>query len=625
MKNQANLFLRWPAFALLLTGTSIFAGGAEPPALPVLYVGEQQTANIRPVAGYNAPVSNLEFEPRVDLQTRNMAEAQGDVAIRGGIFENTGFRIGTATIIDPQTGHYSAELPIPSEMLTGPEVLTGVENAVYGFNSSVGTISYKWAPVYDGGSLTAGGGDHDLNFQHIRQGWTKALDEKGRWQWGAELDYSRSESAGTRQFGDHDFDRFSGRLQLLGPHSQTDFFAGYQSKNFSWPNLYTPANFAPFIGAVETEELKTRLFLLNHLHEYGGDNFFEASLFHRRHTDDYLLDARAFDFPISHETKVTALAFSGRHAFTENIGFSHAGQLTTDSIESTDLEQGDFTSRDYVALTLLPEWKMRPAKDERLRFQAGARYDNTNRDSSEISPIAAVTWNSTYKNGLARTLQLSYAESTQVPGYTAIGGSETTGLFRSNHDLDRESARNLELRAQFEQTKWSVESALFYRWDDDLVDWTFNEADPTAREANNVDIRTLGFETIISRSWSDFELIAGYTYLHKEEDFGDAAVDGSFYALNFPEHRVTFGAIWQPHDTLEVRIDNEWRSQKENALRQGDDEALLTHLGISFYPPVIDRMEVFLAADNLWDKRFQEVPGTPGRGDQYSAGITYRW
>ena len=47
-------------------------------------------------------------EPRVDLQSRNMAEAQGDVSIRGGIFENTGFRVGSATLIDPQTGHYFA-------------------------------------------------------------------------------------------------------------------------------------------------------------------------------------------------------------------------------------------------------------------------------------------------------------------------------------------------------------------------------------------------------------------------------------------------------------------------------------------------------------------------------------
>ena len=46
------------------------------------------TANDKPVGTFNSPISNLEYDPRVDLQSRNMAEAQADVTIRGGIFEN---------------------------------------------------------------------------------------------------------------------------------------------------------------------------------------------------------------------------------------------------------------------------------------------------------------------------------------------------------------------------------------------------------------------------------------------------------------------------------------------------------------------------------------------------------
>ena len=59
--------------------------------LPSLTVVGQKTANQRPVTTYETPISNLDFDPRVDFQSRNMAEAQGDVSIRGGIFEETGF------------------------------------------------------------------------------------------------------------------------------------------------------------------------------------------------------------------------------------------------------------------------------------------------------------------------------------------------------------------------------------------------------------------------------------------------------------------------------------------------------------------------------------------------------
>ena len=60
---------------------------------------------------YPTPVTALRFEPLVDVQARNFAEDQADVAIRGGIFENTGFRIGGVSLYDPQTGHYFAEIP----------------------------------------------------------------------------------------------------------------------------------------------------------------------------------------------------------------------------------------------------------------------------------------------------------------------------------------------------------------------------------------------------------------------------------------------------------------------------------------------------------------------------------
>ena len=56
--------------------------------------------------------------------------------------------------------------------------------------------------------------------------------------WGAEIESSRSESDGTIPFGDHSFKRTSSRIQILGPDSQTDIFAGYQDKYFGWPEMY---------------------------------------------------------------------------------------------------------------------------------------------------------------------------------------------------------------------------------------------------------------------------------------------------------------------------------------------------------------------------------------------------
>lgn len=598
-------------------------------SLPTLHIDSQQTANVLPVSTYETPISNLEFEPRVDLQSRNMAEAQGDVSIRGGIFENTGFRLGAATLIDPQTGHYFAELPIAPEMLSGPEILTGADNALYGFNSTVGTLSYSWSPVVDRGSLTIGGGDHDLNFQRVHQGITGQLGDSNDWSWGVEAGISRSESDGTIKYGDHDFDRTSGRVQIIGPNSQTDFFAGYQAKFFAWPKMYTARD-----GELETENLKTRLFMVNHKHQYGDNSEIELTASHRQHTDHYVL--RSFDptyYEAFHETTVSSLAVAGHHALSEAFAINYSAQLTTDEIESADLfkgaplgglERGEFQSRDYIKLALLPEYTIQLAQHETLTLTAGATFDDTNRNDSEVSAIAGIEWQQGHENGNHEAVYLSYAESSQVAGYTAIGGG-TSGLFASDPTLDRETSQNLELGTRVARESWSIEAAVFYRWDSDLVDWTFESGSPNARTANNVDIETFGIEVIASKSWGDVEAIASYTYLHKDEDYGDSDIVGSFYALNFAEHRTTLGLIWRPIDLIEVRIDNEWRAQEDNALRTSDASAFFSHAAISFYPPNMSDLEIFVAVDNAWDDDFQDVPGTPGRSDQYSAGITLRW
>ena len=130
---------------------------------------------------------------------------------------------------------------------------------------------------------------------------------------------------------------------------------------------------------------------------------------------------------------------------------------------------------------------------------------------------------------------------------------------------------------------------------------------------------------IASKRWNTIEAIASYTHLSKDEDYGDDSIDASFYALNYAKHRFTLGAIWTPSDTIELRIDNEWRQNQKNSLRLGSDSALFTHIGLSIYPPQFENLELFFAIDNAWDEDFQDVPGTPGRGEQYSVGTTLRW
>ena len=118
--------------------------------------------------------------------------------------------------------------------------------------------------------------------------------------------------------------------------------------------------------------------------------------------------------------------------------------MTADNIESSTLEQGDFTRRTYCKLSVLPQYIHSLNDKKSLIYKAGASLDDTNRDSSEFSPMAEISILTDQGEGHSQRTYLSYAGTTQVVGYGAIGGSETGGLFRSNHDLLRETTKNIE-------------------------------------------------------------------------------------------------------------------------------------------------------------------------------------
>ena len=580
------------------------------------------TANDKPVGTFNSPISNLEYDPRVDLQSRNMAEAQADVTIRGGIFENTGFQVGSATLIDPQTGHYFAEIPIAPEMLTKPSIFTGVDNALYGVNSSVGTVSFGWKPIQKGGSVSIGAGNNNFNLQRVHGASTMLLESYPAWSVGIEGEYSRSESDGTIANGDHQFERMSGRVQLASERSQTDLFYGYQQKFFGWPNLYTPFN------VNETEDIETRLVILNHRQGYGEkgmENTVEVSAYYRENDDHYVFSRENPEaFQAFHETEVKSLALSGTHNLSQNFGINYSAQFTADDIKSTTLEN-NFTSRDYYKVSVVPEYRAKLNSNESLTIRLGGAFDDTNRDDDRLSVVGDISWLTQLDRHASRTFYLSYAEATQVAGYTAIGGSTTSGLFRSNNQLKREVSKNLEIGASFDEQSWKFDTALFYRWDNELTDWTYSFDSTSARSANPVDIETLGVEFIGIKRFDNADVVASYTYLDKSEDYGIDGVDASFYALNYPPHRATLGLVWFATDTVEVRIDNEWRKQETNALRNGSDAAFFSHATLTYSPAQIEGLNLVLAVDNLWNERFEEIPGTPGRGEQYSATLTYFW
>ena len=584
---------------------------------PVETVG-QRIALETSLTTFSMPVSALKYEPLVDVQSRNSVESQGDVTIRGGIFENTGFMIGSATLFDPQTGHYYAEIPVSPHMLSEATILTGSANAFAGFNSSVGSIHYQWAAIRPNQELAIGAGEDGYWYASAYGAHTGQSDDGSTWGIDAEL--SHSESDGPIEYGDHDFDRVSIRFQRQDSHSQSDLFFGYQDKFFGWPNMYTP------FGVPETEDIQTSLLFLNHRVDQG-DFFWQASAYYRKNKDDYEFDrTRPGIFnPFEHTTEVYDVAFEGGWT-GDQYNLLAKVEWLQDEIDSTSLTFGDFDDRSYLKGSVLLDTEWGDEQGNLWRLAGGLTYDDNNRGSSEVSPMARIDVSGLPGLGENSQIYFDISKSTQVPGYTAIAGNPDGGLFRGNPNLSRETATNYELGYVTGSDQTQFQIAVFQREDRDLVDWTF-AYDVFGRTANNVDIDTTGVELLVSHNFDKGRVVVGYTGLSKDEDYGAANVDASFYALNFARHRATLAFIYELSPGVELRSDNVFRKQQANLLRTDGtpDDAVLSSLGLYYFPASVEGLEVGLAVVNLWDSDFEEIPSVPASPRQISLNAAYRW
>jgi len=609
-------------FALIGGGVGLVTAGGQSISqegavqLSPVTILSPRVANQLPVATFPTPASALRYEPAVDVQMRNFTEGQADVAIRGGTFANSNFSLGGLPLYDPQTGHYYAEIPVAPGMLSAPSIAVGADLAAGGgWNATAGAVNYDWRPVREGGEFGVGFGDWNTRRADLLTGI--GLSET----WAADFGASYSTSDGPFANADHEIHRYSGRLQRVVDGSATNLIIGYQDKFFGWPNLYTPFN------SPETEDIQTLLIAGTHRQDWDGNgSFVEVGGYWRQNDDDYAFNRFAPVGPIrpfNHTTQVTALGGRGHVGWNDADSLDVKLWVIADELRSTALRFGKFYSRTHLTGGAYYTHGSDATAKGTFQVRSGVGYDSSNRGEDAVNPMMELSWER--PEGWWRRLALSYGHTSQAPSYTAVAGNPNGGLFRGNPNLDRATSRTADLSVEFEAGEWTGTMGAFYRWDDELIDWTFR-SDFWARSAAAVDLETAGFEFLARRGGERWDVVVGYTWLGKSADYGGAAVDGSFYALNFPNHRLTAAFVWRPAGEIDVRFDNEFRIQEPNSLRRNNtDETWHSTLGIYWRTPWAENLQLSLQVDNLWDSDFEELPAVPAAPRMIAAGARWRW
>jgi iron complex outermembrane receptor protein len=217
----------------------------------------------------------LRYASNIDIRQRGKCGIQSDISIRGGSFDHSMILLNGVIISDPQTGHFSLNLPMDVEAIDRIEILNGPAARVYGANAISGVINFVTRPS-------------EINSAKI----TTSLSEYSYFSSSATLNlaiknfrnlffYSNSQSDGFTSNTDFKKQSIFYHGQIVSDEGIFDFQFGYNNLAFGANGFYTPR----YPDQFEQNQMT----LTSISYKTGKKNKIEPVIYWRRHRDRFEL------------------------------------------------------------------------------------------------------------------------------------------------------------------------------------------------------------------------------------------------------------------------------------------------------------------------------------------------
>ncbi len=544
----------------------------------------------------------------VDVVSQGLAGGQSDLSIRGSGFSGAGLVLSGAALASPQTEHFNLELPLPPALLTAPEVLTGMDQAIRSEGHLVGSIAYAPLLVTNRRLLTVGAAENGGY-------WANALMQQV-------LPVSSSHGAvGLGGFGgamrayavdypDNDVEvtRAGGQVQWVGADTRFDAAIGRQEKTFGARGYYGVTD-----AWAATERLDDTLVLASWVHGDTADAYTRATAIRREIEDAYTLFwTLPGTYDNRHRTVIHGGLVDGRVPLAGAFDLAWRVSAQDDTIRSGNLGNHARTHGSILAV---------PGADlGAWRVDIGARHDLFERAPDLWLPQAAVA----RQLGDACRLGLSHVQTARQPSFTELNYESPASLGHAG--LGTQTSAQTELAADGGSRRGTAwRAAAFHRRTSHTVDWIRATAEAPRWEAADIGVvDTIGAEAALSRRFDrGSRLGVQYTWLDRDHEAGLYA---SRYALDYAEHLLAVSGWLQLGGRAAVEVLQGVRAQVANRLRSGGDESYPARAALHLRSPWSSALQLTLCVENAWDDDFEPFPGqrtTPPR--RASAAVTAAW
>ena len=585
-------------------------------------------------------VSNLLKQVQgIDIRQRGQFSTQTDISFRGGNFDQTAVYLNGINFTDPQTGHYSLNIPVSSNIISGIEVFKNTSQCLFGSPSFSGIINILTEP------------DSVSNLS-----LSTTIGMYGLLKSGIELNLLSKNTSHLLYF---DYERSDGYVE------NTDF------KNF---NAFYYGNYLTKIGKFESQ-----LAFLSR--DYGANGFYSLrfpnqhdsiqtviasvkyinkakvkiipSLYYRYQQDCYqLIKGQAREKNNFHQSQMAGInllsyfySIVGKTAFTadykiENIYSTGLGLLLNEPV-SIKREDNIFYkyayTRQYYGLGLNQSYTNKWV-DVNLAFNLMNNTDNKNifYYLPSLNFAYKIPCNLGEKYKLEQNIYVLAGKNMRMPTFTDL--FYHTGDILGNDKLKPEEALTFELGYNYNvinnKSKKNIldgQICVFQRYGKNMIDYIKAENDSLWRCVNHTKVNTTGIEVstgfypqeIFNPSFFITNINVSYAYI-----IADKPADNflSRYVLDYLQHKVSFNLTHKVISNLLVNYSVTFKSREGKYLNKDRNyenypNYTLLDLGIQYK---YRNWDFHLNINNVFNVPYFDIGGLTQPGFWIMGGVKYK-
>jgi len=561
----------------------------------------------------------LKSIPGLDVRQRGTNGVLAGISVRGGTFEQTTILLNGANFSNPQTAHYSLDIPINLSDIERIEIIEGASSSLSGSSAFAGGINIiTKQDTQSSVFLQAEGGMHKL-----LGGQARGTFRHGDFSHSLSLGYNSSDG----YIDNSDYKLFNTFWQShwKKKRSSMHFQLGYNDKKYGANTFYS--------AAYPNQYDETKSLFASFRAETGNSNLKIAPhLYWTRHYDEFHLFRPKtegipswYTAPNSHISDVFGFKLHTRYLWKLGV-LSLGGEIRNEGIRSSNLGKlidkpdDKYTHKDnrtnisyFVEQTFLTD---------NLSLSAGllANYNTAFSDDFSFFP----NLNASYWLTNKLKVYASWNMAMRMPTFTDLYYSGATHI--GNSDVKPEKSSSLELGFKYQSGIFSAHLAGFYLKGSDMIDWVKQNPDDKWETRNLTSLERMGLEASVGLDFRSFDLNIGYTFMNQDKKSTDWI---SNYVLDYLKHKVTLGLSHPIVKNLTADWQFRWQD-RAGTYTQYTNNILAEEVSYPSFALLDVKVNyklpwgnIFLLANNLFDKTYYDLGNIPQPGIWLQGGINY--